>query len=68
MRTTIKDESVMKTKVFEDIVEKNLSNSGSINGLRARSQNYSLHKPMVDYDHDRIMAIGGREVCDKVDR
>ena len=57
----------MKTKVFEDIVEENLSNSSSINGLKARSQNYPLHKPMIYYDHDRIMAIRGREVCDKVD-
>ena len=56
----------MKTKVFEDIVEENLSDSSTINGLRARSQNYPLHKPMVYYDHDRIMAIRGREVHDKV--
>ena len=64
----IRDESVMKTKVFKDIVEENLSNSGGINGLRARSQNYPLCKPMVYYNHNRIMAIGGREVCDKFDR
>ena len=58
----------METKVFENIVEENLSDFYSINGFRARSLNYPLHKPMVYYDHNRIMAIRRREVHDKVDR
>ena len=33
LRTSIRDECVMKAKVFEDIVEEDLSDSTSINGL-----------------------------------
>ena len=37
LRTLIRDECVIKAKVFEDIVEEDLSDSTSINGLWARS-------------------------------
>ena len=52
--TTIRDEGVMKGKVFEYIVKKELSNPGCINGFATRSKNYPFSKAMVDHDQDRI--------------
>ena len=56
MGATIRDEGVMKAKVFEYIVKKELGDSGCVNGFAAGSKNHSLCKAMVDYDHDRIEA------------
>ena len=62
----IRDESVMKTEVFEYKVKKQLGDSCSINGLLARCKNYPLSKAMVDHDHDRIKSSRRREVGDEV--
>ena len=68
MRTTIQDDGVMKTEMFEYKVEKQLGNSCSVNGLLARCENYPLHKAMVDHDHQGIMAGGWGEIGDEVNR
>ena len=54
METLIRDEGVMKAKVFEYIVKKELGDFGCVNDFVARSKNYPLCKAMVDHDHDRI--------------
>ena len=64
----VQDKGVMKTKVFEYKVEKQLSNSCGINGLLARCKNYPLRKAMVDHDHDRIKSCRRREIGDEVNR
>ena len=54
LRTMIRDESIVQSKSFEDKVKKQLGDSCSIDSCRARSEDYPLHKAMVDHDHDRI--------------
>ena len=68
LRTTVRDECVMKSKAFEYKVKKQLGNSCSINGFVARCKNYPLRKAMVDHDHNRIKSRRRREIGDEVNR
>ena len=60
LRTTIRDEGVVKAEAFEYEIKKQLGNSSGVNGLLARCENYPLSKTMVDHDHDRIKPCRGR--------
>ena len=66
--TMIRDKGVMKAKVFEYVVKKELSDPGCINGFATRSKNYPLSKAVVDHNQNRIESRGRREVGDEVDR
>ena len=57
----------METEVFKDMGKKNLGDAGSIDVFGAGSKNYSLHKAMVDHDHQGIMAGGWGKIGDEVD-
>ena len=57
----------MKVKAFEYIVKKELGDSSCVNGFGARSKNHSLHKAVVNYDHDRIETREWWKVSDEVD-
>ena len=48
---SVGDKGTVKSKLFEDLVEKELSYSGSIDGFVIRRENHPLTKSMVDYDH-----------------
>jgi hypothetical protein len=54
--------------VSEDIFEKELCHSCGIHIFVTRGDNHPLHKPMVNYNHDRVEAKGDREVSDQVHR
>ena len=68
MRASIRDDGIMEAKSFEHVIEKNLCYSHSINGFRARSKDYSLRKPVVYYDHNRVVPVGEGKISDKIDR
>ena len=68
LRTTVRDDGVVEAESFEHMIKKNLCYSCGINGLGARSEDYPLRKPMVYYDHNRVMALGGGKVGDEIDR
>ena len=57
----------METKAFKDMGKKKLGNAGSIDVFGAGSENYPLHKAMVDHDHQGIMASGWGKIGDGVD-
>ena len=66
--TMIRDNGVIKSKVFKCVVEKELSNSIRINSFGARSQYYPLCKAMVDHDHEGVITMRKGKVGDEVDR
>ena len=68
MRALIRDDGIVEAKLFEHMIEKNLHYSRGVNGFRARSKDYSLHKPVIYYDHDRVVPIGEGKISDKIDR
>ena len=68
MRASIEDDGIVEAKSFEHVIEKNLCYSRGINGFRARSKDYSLCKPVVYYDHDRVVPVGEGKISDKIDR
>ena len=68
LRTSVRDECIVKTEAFEYEVKKQLGNSCGVNGLLARCKNYPLHKAMVDHNHDRIKPCRRREVSDEINR
>ena len=41
----------MEAAVLEYMMEKMLGHSGCIYNFRARDENYSLHKAVVNHDH-----------------
>ena len=47
----------VETKSRENIGEKELNNSISINVFCARGINYPLHKAMVYHNHNRIISV-----------
>ena len=57
----------METEAFKDMGKKKLGNAGSISVFGAGSENYPLHKAMVDHDHQGIMAGRWGEISDEVD-
>ena len=56
----------METKAFKDMGKKKLGNAGSIDVFGTRSEDYPLHKAMVDHNHQGIMAGGWGEISDEV--
>ena len=68
MRASIGDDGIVEAKLFEHMIEKNLCYSHGINGFRARSKDYPLHKPVVYYDHNRVMPVREGKISDKIDR
>ena len=63
---SIGDDSVVKAESRKDVLEKDLSNVCSRGGFVARAENYPLRKTMVYHDQNRIIAVGGREIGDKI--
>ena len=57
----------METEAFKDMGKKKLGDAGSIDVFGAGSENYPLHKAMVDHDHQGIMAGRWGEISDEVD-
>ena len=68
MRASIRDDDIVEAKSFEHVIKKNLCYSRDINDFRARGKDYPLRKPMVYYDHDRVVPIGEGKISDKIDR
>ena len=56
----------VKAESRENMGEKELGNSGSVNVFSAGAINYPLHKAMVYHDHDRIKTMGIRQSHDKI--
>ena len=51
LRASVRYQGVMEAKAFEYMMEKMSGHSGHIYSLRARDENYPLHKAMVNHDH-----------------
>ena len=62
----VRDDSVMKAKLGEDVMEKDVGNVSGGGSFVARVENYPLRKTMVYHDQNRIIAVGDRKVCNEV--
>ena len=58
----------MKSEAFEDMGEKELPNSGCIDGLGTWDNNHPLCKAVVDHNQDRIQTMYIWEISDEVNR
>ena len=54
--------------MFKDVGKKELGNAGSINVFGSGSEDYPLHKAMVDHNHQGIMTSRWGEIGDEVSR
>ena len=59
---------IMKSKSEEDVFEKEFSYSLGVNGFSTWDENHPLQKAVVDHDQERIIAIGGWEISDQINR
>jgi len=66
LRITVGDDFVVKSETKEDFVEKEGGDSFSGSSLFRRAENHPLAKTMVDHDQQRVKAIGGWKIGDKV--
>ena len=57
----------METEAFKDMGKKKLGDAGSINVFGTGSENYPLHRAMVNHNHQGIMAGRQGEISDEVD-
>ena len=64
--SAIRDDSVMEAEAGEDVLEKDLGDVRCGGGFVARAENYPLRKTVVYHDQDRIIAVGGRKIRDKI--
>ena len=64
LRTTVRNDFVVKTKAEENFVEEKGGDSFGGDGFLSRAENYSLSKPMVNHDQERIKARRDREIGD----
>ena len=56
----------MESETFEDMGEKEFSNSGHVNVFRARDDDYPLCKAVVDHNHNGVHSAYFREISNKV--
>jgi len=68
LRTSIGDDLVVKTKSSINVLEEKLGYPFRRDCFQAWSNNYPLHKAMVDHDHNRIKTTGGGKICDEIDQ
>ena len=68
LRASIRYQGIMYSKAFEDMGEKKLSHSRSINGFGARDNDHPLRKAVVDHDQNRVHPVYFREVGDEIYR
>ena len=54
--------------MFKDIGKEKLGYASGINVFGTGSKDYSLHKAMVDHDHQGIMARGWGKIGDEIHR
>ena len=66
LQASVRDKGIVKTKVFKDMGKKKLGNASSINVFGTGSEDYPLHKAVVDHDHQGIMAGGWGKISDEV--
>ena len=57
---------IVKSKLKEDIFEKEIGYSLGIDGFSAWDENYPLRKTVVDHNQERIKAGGRWEISDQV--
>ena len=58
----------METEAFKDMGKKKLGDAGSIDVFGAGSEDYPLHKAVVDHDHQGIMAVRWGKISDEINR
>ena len=66
--TSVRDDMVMKAELEEDMLEKDFGNVHCRGCFVARMEIYPLRKTMVYHNQDKIKAMEGGEVGDKVHR
>ena len=64
--SSVGDDSVVETEPWEDVLKKDFGDVCSGGSFVARVENYPLRKTMVDHDQNRIVAVGGGQISDKV--
>ena len=64
--SSIGDDSVMKAESGKDVLKKDLGDVRRGGSLVARAENYPLRKTVVYHDQDRIVAVGGGKIRDKI--
>ena len=66
MGASIRDNSVVEAKTREDGLKKDLGDVRHGGSFVARAENYPLRKTVVYHDQNRIVAVGGGKVHDKI--
>ena len=66
LRSLIRDDLVVEAKLREDVLETDLGDVRRGGGFVAGMENYPLRKTMVYHDQNRVVAVGGREVGNKI--
>ena len=64
--SSVRDNSVMKTELGEDVLEEDFSDVHHRGSFVARVENYPLQKTMVYHDQNRIVAVGDGKVSNEV--
>ena len=64
--SSVRDDSVVETELWEDVLKKDLGNVHHGGGFVARAEIYPLQKTMVYHDQNRIIAVEKGEVSDEV--
>jgi hypothetical protein len=67
LRASVRDNLVVESKSAVNMLEEKFCYTLQSDGFQARSNNYPLHKAVVDHDHNRIKSTGGREIHDEID-
>ena len=68
LRSSVREDLVMETELWEDVLKKDLGEVHSGGGFVARAENYPLRKTMVYHDQNRIIAVGKGQISDEIHR
>jgi hypothetical protein len=68
LRASVGDDLIVEPESAVNVFEEKFCYALRGDGFQARSNNYPLHKAVVDHDHNRIKSTRGREIRDEIDR
>jgi hypothetical protein len=68
LRASIGDYLVIKPKSSINVLEEKLGYPFQGNCFQAWSNNYPLHKAVVNHDHNRVKTSRERKIRDEIDR
>ena len=66
LRASVREERIGEAKAFEHVFDVIQGGLGGINCFMTRDRDYPLSRSVVDNDHEAVISVANREICDEI--